>query len=215
VLIAGARAKGEAWVSRDCGYLVKYASVITGDPDFFGEGVTGPITETFAVSDIGQPVAVQTPTDCPAGLIDAPSCWTQRRSTPARASSRSPPSARWETSSRSTRPAATLRLATAERANARRLRSTSVSHRDCPRPDHERRDIERRDASARQPIVGQIRTVDGDEANAGPTGSSAGEQCLAGSGRADKEHARRRRPHGTTLSSTAVHLSTDNPMSEP
>lgn len=67
-----ADATGELWVAADGGYLVKYLLVTTGGADYFGEGIEGTLSWDYALDEINQPLALEIPADCPAGLLDVP-----------------------------------------------------------------------------------------------------------------------------------------------
>jgi len=67
-----ATSTGEVWIATDGGYVVRYRLSIDGGAEFFGEGLSGTLTWAYDLSDIGQPVMVEVPEDCPPGLVDAP-----------------------------------------------------------------------------------------------------------------------------------------------
>lgn len=63
---------GEVWVAHDGGYVLAYTMTSEGSDDLFGDGVEGRITWQYELTDVNQPVAVEVPADCTAGLVDAP-----------------------------------------------------------------------------------------------------------------------------------------------
>jgi len=63
---------GELWVATDGGHLVKYTLVTQGGADYFGQGIEGAITWDYELTAVNQPVAIELPKDCPAGMIEAP-----------------------------------------------------------------------------------------------------------------------------------------------
>jgi hypothetical protein len=63
---------GEAWVATDGGYVVKYLLQSKAGAELFGDGVEGTITWDYELTGANQPVAINLPEDCPAGLVDAP-----------------------------------------------------------------------------------------------------------------------------------------------
>ena len=67
-----AKSTGEMWVASDGGYIVRYKAVTAGTPVYFGEGVQGTLTWDYELTDANQPVAIQLPKDCPAGIVNAP-----------------------------------------------------------------------------------------------------------------------------------------------
>jgi hypothetical protein len=67
-----AQTTGELWVAADGGYLVKYVAVTHGGADYFGEGIEGTLNWDYALAEANQPLAIELPPDCPAGLLDAP-----------------------------------------------------------------------------------------------------------------------------------------------
>lgn len=67
-----AQSTGELWVATDGGYLVKYLLTTTGKAAYFGEGIEGTLTEDYELTDIGKPVVISLPADCPPGLVQAP-----------------------------------------------------------------------------------------------------------------------------------------------
>ncbi len=67
-----AKASGEMWVATGGGYLVKYVLTIQGKADYFGEGMEGSLTWDYELTGANQPVAIQLPADCPAGMVNAP-----------------------------------------------------------------------------------------------------------------------------------------------
>lgn len=67
-----AAASGEMWVSAEGGHVLKYALTTTATGDYFGPGVEGTADWLYELTEIGQPLAIAVPDDCPAGLVDAP-----------------------------------------------------------------------------------------------------------------------------------------------
>lgn len=67
-----AQSTGEMWIASDGGYIVKYLLTTKGNADYFGEGIEGTITWDYALTDVNQPLTVELPKDCPAGMVDAP-----------------------------------------------------------------------------------------------------------------------------------------------
>jgi len=65
-------ATGEMWVAAEGGYILKYILTTKGDADYFGEGIEGTRTLDYQLSDINQPITLELPADCPAGMVDAP-----------------------------------------------------------------------------------------------------------------------------------------------
>jgi hypothetical protein len=63
---------GELWVASDGGYIVRYRLVTRGDADYFGEGIEGTLTWNYELTNVNQPVSIELPKDCPAGMVDAP-----------------------------------------------------------------------------------------------------------------------------------------------
>jgi hypothetical protein len=67
-----AESTGEIWIASDGGYLVRYALVTTGGADYFGEGIEGTLTWDYELDDVNQPLVIEVPDDCPAGMLDVP-----------------------------------------------------------------------------------------------------------------------------------------------
>jgi hypothetical protein len=67
-----ATAIGEMWVASDGGYIVKYLLTTKGDAKYFGEGVEGTLSWDYELTDIGQPVTITLPDDCPPGMLNVP-----------------------------------------------------------------------------------------------------------------------------------------------
>lgn len=63
---------GEVWVADDIGYVVAYAMTSQGGADLFGDGVEGTISWQYELTDVNQPVTVELPDECAAGLVHAP-----------------------------------------------------------------------------------------------------------------------------------------------
>jgi hypothetical protein len=66
------KSTGEMWVATDGGYIVRYLLRTKGDAGYFGKGIEGTLTWDYEVTDVNQPVAIQLPVDCPAGIVTAP-----------------------------------------------------------------------------------------------------------------------------------------------
>lgn len=67
-----ARASGEVWIASDGGYVVEYSIDTEGGPDVFGGDEGGTLSVEYTLADVGKPVSIEIPDDCPAALIDAP-----------------------------------------------------------------------------------------------------------------------------------------------
>ena len=67
-----AKSTGEMWVASKGNYIVKYLLATKGGADYFGEGTVGTLTWDYELTGANQPVSIQIPKDCPAGLVDAP-----------------------------------------------------------------------------------------------------------------------------------------------
>jgi hypothetical protein len=67
-----AKSTGEMWVASDGGYIVKYLLTTKGTAVYFGEGIEGTLSWDYELTGVNQPVAIQLPADCPAGMVDAP-----------------------------------------------------------------------------------------------------------------------------------------------
>ena len=67
-----AESTGEIWIVSDGGYLVRYALVTAGGADYFGEGIEGTLTWDYELDDVNQPLVIEVPDDCPAGMLDVP-----------------------------------------------------------------------------------------------------------------------------------------------
>lgn len=67
-----AKSTGEMWVASDGGYIVKYVLTTTGTGDYFGENNAGTLTWDYELTDVGKPVSIELPKDCPPGMVDAP-----------------------------------------------------------------------------------------------------------------------------------------------
>jgi hypothetical protein len=65
-----AESTGEMWVAADGGYLVRYRLVTEGSKEYFGEETEGTVTWEYELSDVNQPLTVDVPADCPAGMVD-------------------------------------------------------------------------------------------------------------------------------------------------
>lgn len=66
------QSKGEVWVASDGGHVVKYLLTIKGNADYFGTGLDGTQTWDYELTNVGEPVSIQLPRDCPGGKVDAP-----------------------------------------------------------------------------------------------------------------------------------------------
>jgi hypothetical protein len=71
-LLGIATSTGEMWVASKAGYLVKYVLTTKGDANYFGEGIVGTLTLDYELTGVNQPLAIQLPADCPAGMVNAP-----------------------------------------------------------------------------------------------------------------------------------------------
>lgn len=67
-----AKSTGEIWVASNGGYLVKYVLTTTGNADYFGDGTEGTLTWDYELIDVNQPITLELPADCPAGMVNAP-----------------------------------------------------------------------------------------------------------------------------------------------
>lgn len=63
---------GELWIASDGGYLVRYMLETTGTPTYFGEGIEGTLTWDYQLEDVGSPLVIELPSDCPPPLLDLP-----------------------------------------------------------------------------------------------------------------------------------------------
>jgi hypothetical protein len=63
---------GQMWVASNGGFIVRYFVTTVAKADYFGEGIEGTITWDYQLSNVNQPVVIELPKDCPAGIIDAP-----------------------------------------------------------------------------------------------------------------------------------------------
>jgi hypothetical protein len=66
------KSTGAMWVATDGGYIVKYVLTTKGDANYFGEGIEGTLSWDYELTGANQPVAIQLPVDCPAGMVNAP-----------------------------------------------------------------------------------------------------------------------------------------------
>lgn len=75
---------GDLWVAADAGYLVRYRLTTQAGPEFFGQETDGSMTWEYEVTSVNEPVDLEAPADCPAGLIDValPEDATNLRSLP-------------------------------------------------------------------------------------------------------------------------------------
>ncbi len=67
-----AQSTGEMWVASEGGYIIKYLVASTGNADYFGDGIEGTLTWDYELTDVNQPLTIELPADCPAGMVDAP-----------------------------------------------------------------------------------------------------------------------------------------------
>jgi len=67
-----AKSTGELWVAAAGGYIVRYKVTTKGTALYFGEGIEGTLTWDYELTGVNQPVAVELPKGCPAGMVDAP-----------------------------------------------------------------------------------------------------------------------------------------------
>lgn len=67
-----AKSTGEMWVASNGGYIVKYLLTTEGNADYFGEGIEGTLSLDYELTDINQPLTIELPADCPAGMLDVP-----------------------------------------------------------------------------------------------------------------------------------------------
>ncbi len=67
-----AKSTGEMWVASEGGYIVKYFVTTSGNADYFGEGIEGTLTWDYELTDVNASLTFALPTDCPAGMLDAP-----------------------------------------------------------------------------------------------------------------------------------------------
>jgi hypothetical protein len=66
------KSTGQVWVAAETGVVVRYLLTTTAGKEYFGEGGDGTFTWEYNLTDINQPVTIELPTGCPAGLVDAP-----------------------------------------------------------------------------------------------------------------------------------------------
>jgi hypothetical protein len=67
-----AESVGELWIASDGGYLVRYTVATTGGADYFGEGIDGTLTWDYQLNDVGSPLVIDLPDDCPPALLNFP-----------------------------------------------------------------------------------------------------------------------------------------------
>lgn len=67
-----AKSTGEMWIASAGGYIVKYLVTTKGNADYFGKGIEGTLTWDYELTDVNQPVTIELPADCPAGMVNAP-----------------------------------------------------------------------------------------------------------------------------------------------
>ena len=66
------KATGQIWVATEGGFIVRYLVTTSAGAEYFGDGIEGTISWDYQLTDVGKPVAVDLPPDCPAGLVGAP-----------------------------------------------------------------------------------------------------------------------------------------------
>jgi hypothetical protein len=66
------QSNGELWVASEGGYVVKYLLTTKAKADYFGDGNEGTLTWDYELTEAGQPVQINLPSDCPAGMVNAP-----------------------------------------------------------------------------------------------------------------------------------------------
>ena len=71
-LTAPGTASGEAWVATDGGFVVKYILTMKAKADYFGDGVEGTLTTTYAVMNVNSADVPPIPPDCPSALPNLP-----------------------------------------------------------------------------------------------------------------------------------------------
>jgi hypothetical protein len=67
-----AESTGELWIASEGGYLVRYTLETTAGPFYFGEGIEGTLTWDYQLEDVGSPLVIELPSDCPPPLLDLP-----------------------------------------------------------------------------------------------------------------------------------------------
>jgi hypothetical protein len=67
-----AESTGELWIASDGGYLVRYVLGTTGGPAYFGQGIEGTLTWDYQLEEVGLPLVIELPADCPPGLLNLP-----------------------------------------------------------------------------------------------------------------------------------------------
>jgi hypothetical protein len=63
---------GELWVASTGGYVVKYLLTTKANADVFGNGTEGTLSWDYELTDVGKPVKIKLPADCPGGMVAAP-----------------------------------------------------------------------------------------------------------------------------------------------
>jgi hypothetical protein len=63
-------ATGRVSVAIADGRVLRYSMSVTGGEDELGEGISGTITTTYELTDVGAPPAIEPPASCPPGKID-------------------------------------------------------------------------------------------------------------------------------------------------
>jgi hypothetical protein len=67
-----ATSTGEVWTAATGGYVVRYRLATTAEAAYFGDGREGTATWDYALIEPNVPITIDTPSDCPSGLVDAP-----------------------------------------------------------------------------------------------------------------------------------------------
>ena len=63
-------ASGRVSVAISDRHVVRYSMSVTGGEDELGEGMTGTLTTTYELADVGAPPAIELPPGCPPGKIE-------------------------------------------------------------------------------------------------------------------------------------------------
>ena len=66
------KSTGEMWVASEGGYILRYVLTKEGSADYFGEGIEGTLTLDYELIEVNSIAAVDVPTDCPTGMVEAP-----------------------------------------------------------------------------------------------------------------------------------------------
>ena len=67
-----AKVKGEIWVAKQGGYIVRYILEIDGTADDWGKGVEGVMRWEYNLDAVGQNLSLLPPPGCPLGMVDVP-----------------------------------------------------------------------------------------------------------------------------------------------